>query len=222
MVRGAELVAGRWMREKPQSPEEIRDFYLHCSEYLFVVAYHNLMLDKWRNLLRLFKDEQGSRCLTFGGGIGSEAITLAASGNEVWYCDVPNSPVWKFAKWRAQNAKSPAPAGTGNNLPIHFSPDVPQDVKFDCVVAFNVFQILPGETLESSLRKIAASMKPAASLYCQNDFDGNLRAKPANVSQRSWDGRMAQHYNHTELWNSLFDELGLRKQSEQIYQKADQ
>jgi len=121
MVRGADMVASRWMRERPQTKEQIDDFYRHCSEYVYLVANHAMMLGTYRKLLRVFKHESGGQCLNFGGGVGAEALKLAMQGNEVWFCDVPDSPVWKFAKWRAEKAQAA----------IHFVADVPAEQPFD-------------------------------------------------------------------------------------------
>lgn len=198
MVRSTELIARRWREEDPGMPEHVRAFYENCSEYLYELALWNT---HWRyeQLLALFDGEGGGRCLSFGGGIGTEALRLAAQGNEVWYCDIPGSPVWKFAQWRARRW----------NVPIHFTADVPQAATFDCVVAFDVFEHLTEADLEVAIRNIAAALKPGGRLYCNNAFGfGESTTHPL-------------HYDHRQLWDRILSALPLRKVDEEMYVKRE-
>jgi len=71
------------------------------------------------------------------------------------------------------------------------------------------------------LPKIVAALKPDGRLYCQNDFAGAQRVDPEKLrSSLCWQGRVAQHHDHSELWQALTAELGLQKVTEQIYTKS--
>lgn len=181
---GAKLVAARWRALAPTSPEEIAQFYAHCSEYLYDLVFWHLG-DEYRSLLALLADERGGRCLSFGGGTGTEALYLAERGNEAWYLDVAGSPVWRFASWRAQR----------RGYRVRFVSEWPDGVEFDCVVAFNVFGSLTPRQLADVLPRIAASLKPGGRLYCNNDF----RPSPMHPYM----------FDNSELWASLTKALAL-------------
>jgi hypothetical protein len=180
-VRGRELTVVRWRRSDPQTPEEIGELHRHFWEYLYDLAYWN-MTEKYQGLLALLRGERGGACLSFGGGIGTEALQLAAQGNEVWYCDVPDSPVWKFAQWRAQR----------RGVPIHFAPEVPQTEMFDAIVAFEVLEMLPAAELDRVVRRIAAALKPGGRLYCNVTFTHPDGYPLPRGQQRLWDSLLAQ------------------------------
>ena len=69
MTMGVPLVARRWERENPQTPEQVRDFYQCCSEYLYDLAYWNLMNPSYQQLLGLISTRPHGTCLSFGGGL---------------------------------------------------------------------------------------------------------------------------------------------------------
>jgi len=192
---GTVLVAARWQALAPTSPEEVHDFYAHCSEYLYDLVFWHLG-DEYRSLLALLANERGGRCLTFGGGTGSEALYLAERGNETWYLDVPGSPVWCFARWRARR----------RGCPVHFVEQWPERVQFDCVVAFNVFGSLVPEELADTLPRLARSLRPGGRLYCNNDF----RPTPAHPYM----------FDNSRLWDSLTRSLSLARVHERLWLKG--
>ncbi len=192
MARGPKLVAARWSRENPQTDEAVREFYRHCLEYLYDLCWYNRTL-AYQQLLALLDAERGGTCLSFGGGIGTEALKLATQGNAVYYLDIPGSPVWRFAQWRAQMRK----------IPILFSGTVPDDIQFDCVVAFDVFEHLTTADLEAPVTRLIAALKPGGRLYVNNAF-GVSSSNP-------------MHQDHQQLWDSLVAGLPLGKVNEHLY-----
>jgi 2-polyprenyl-3-methyl-5-hydroxy-6-metoxy-1,4-benzoquinol methylase len=195
MARGRQMAAERWRQANPQTSQEVREFYQNCSEYLYSLANWNMMDPEFKRLLVLTDDERGGICLSFGGGIGSEVLKLAAQGNQVFYVDVSNSPVWKFAQWRALQ----------RNVTVNFSDDVPKGVQFDCITAWDVFEHLTEEQLAVILGKLSRALKPGGRLYCRNEFEISAP--------------YPMHYNHQALWDSLISQLPLIKVNESLYVK---
>ncbi|HXG41162.1 MAG TPA: class I SAM-dependent methyltransferase [Dehalococcoidia bacterium] len=193
---GTSLVAARWRALAPSSAEEVRAFYAHCSEYLYDLVFWHLG-DEYRSLLGLLAGEVGGRCLTFGGGTGSEALLLARQGNEVWYLDVPGSPVWRFAMWRAQRW----------GADVQFVERLPERLELDCVVAFNVFGSLMPHELAEVLPALAGSLRPGGRLYCNNDF----RPSPSHPYM----------FDNSDLWDSLTEELSLVKVHARLWTKGE-
>ncbi len=181
LARGHELVAARWRRENPQTPEQIYEFHRHCSEYVYDLARWH-MTPTYHGYLALLNDERDGTVLSFGGGIGTEALQLAAQGNEVWYCDIADSPVWKVAEWRARR----------RNIPIRFISDIPRGEQFDCVVAFDVFGSLAATELEALLPRLVAVLKSGGRLYCTNNFNNTPTSPFILPHERLWDRLVAR------------------------------
>ena len=188
-LQGSDLVRANWLRKKPETVEQLHNWNENLPEYLFSLVRWN-MHPSYLECLDMLQPERGGACLVFGGGIGSEALHLAQQGNEVWYCDLQGSPVWKFAEWRAARL----------HLPIHFTPEVSGEDRFDCIVAFNVFSVLAEEELEVILRRIVSALKPGGRLYCNHDF----------LQRESH----PQIYDHEKLWNELVAKLPVSKASD--------
>ena len=199
MAKGAQLVANRWRQENPQTSQKVYEFYQHCSEYLYDLAEWNMMNPLYRRLSFLLNGEQGGICLSFGGGIGSEALKLAAQGNRVFYIDVPDSPVWKFAQWRAHQ----------RHVSINFTAVVPKDVLFDCIVAFDVFEHLEKEELVKILGEMTFVLKPGGRLYCHNNFEVSTEDSAP----------YSMHRDHRQLWASLVSQLHLSRINDNLYMK---
>jgi SAM-dependent methyltransferase len=186
LSRGEEMVASSYTQANPRTAEEMRDWHRNCPEYLFDLVIWNID-PKYRSLLAMLRDESGGVCLSFGGGIGTEALRLAGQGNEVWYCDVPDSPVWHFAQWRAER----------RDLPIRFTAEVPDDTTFDCVVAFNVFSSMNESELPAIVERLVGAMRPGGRLYCSLDFV--TRDDHPNL------------HDHDRLWLDLVERLPLEE-----------
>lgn len=195
LAKGPKLTADRWTQENPQTHQEIRNFYQHCSEYLYELTQWN-MNPEYQRRLALLDNERNGTCLNFGGGIGSEMLKLAAQGNRVFYIDIPGSPVWKFAQWRAQQ----------RSIAVEFVEDIPENIRFDSAIAFDVFEHLQAEDLKIVLGKIAAALKPNGRLYCVNEFEAGSVDRP-------------MHYDNAELWDGLIKELLLTKVNKNLYVK---
>ncbi len=186
LSRGEEMVANSYTQANPRTAEEMREWHRNCPEYLFDLVIWNID-PKYRSLLAMLRDESGGVCLSFGGGIGTEALRLAGQGNEVWYCDVPDSPVWHFAQWRAER----------RDLPIRFTAEVPDDTTFDCVVAFNVFSSMNESELPAIVERLVGAMRPGGRLYCSLDFV--TRDDHPNL------------HDHDRLWLDLVERLPLEE-----------
>ena len=159
LSRGEEMVASSFTEANPGTAEEMREWHRNCPEFLFDLVIWNID-PKYRTLLDMLRDESEGVCLSFDGGIGTEALRLAEQGNNVWYCDVPDSPVWHFAQWRAER----------RGLPIRFTAEIPDDETFDCVVAINVFSSMNESELPAIVERLVAAMRPGGRLYCSLDF----------------------------------------------------
>ncbi len=186
LSQGEELVARSFAEASPKTAEEMREWNRKCPDFLFDLVIWNID-PKYRSLLAMLNDESGGVCLSFGGGIGTEALWLARQANETWYSDVPDSPVWHFAQWRADH----------RGLPIRSTAEIPEAETFDCVVAFNVFSSIKEPELTPTVERIVGAMRPGGRLYCSLDF----------VSRD--DHPYLQ--DHDQLWRSLVERLPLRE-----------
>jgi SAM-dependent methyltransferase len=184
LIAAENEVANSWNASGPHNAEEIREWTRTNSAILLDLVRWNVS-PEYRRLLEVFEAERDGVCLSFGGGIGTEALRLAEQGNETWYCDLPDSPVWRFARWRAER----------RDLPIRFSVEIPEDGTFDAVVAFNVFGSLAEEDLPVVLERICAALKPGGRLYCSHDF--NSRESHPYI------------HDHQALWDALCERLPL-------------
>lgn len=82
--------------------KHIDNFYQNNKIYLYdLTRFNGEKIYKKRLKAHNFK---GMKILDFGGGIGTASIHYAKD-NIVHYCDVKNSPVWKYAKWRFKKHK---------------------------------------------------------------------------------------------------------------------
>lgn len=196
LSRGEEMVASSFTEANPRTAEEMREWHRNCPEYLFDLVIWNID-PKYQTLLGMLRDESGGVCLSFGGGIGTEALRLAGQGNEVWYCDVPDSPVWHFAQWRAER----------HDLPIRFTAEIPDDETFDCVVAFNVFSSMNESELPAIVERLVGAMRPGGHLYCSLDFVP--RADHPYLQ------------DHDRLWRALVERLPLAEIDELRVPSAD-
>lgn len=183
--RGPGAVAESWSAHAPRTRAEIEEWHRRADAWLADLAWWNTQ-PMYSDLLGRLQPERDGVCLVFGGGIGGEAMRLSAQGNEVWFCDLPGTPMLEFAAWRAER----------HGFEWRFVSEVPEaEAIFDCATAFNVFGSLPAEALAQALSRIAGALKPGAKLYCNHD----------------WRERADHPYihDHETLWHRTVAELPL-------------
>jgi hypothetical protein len=183
--RGAERVAEHWSEHEPQTPEEIEEWHRGADAWLAGLVAWN-MQPGYLDLLDRLAPERGGVCLIFGGGIGGEAMPLSAAGNEIWFCELRDTPMWDFAAWRAEK----------HGYAWRFVSEVPkQEAVFDFIVAFNSLGSLPPGTLGETAVRMSRALKPGGTLYASHD----------------WDERPGHPYihDHTKLWERTVAELPL-------------
>jgi len=144
------------------------------------------MTGRYLQRLGLVSTEHNGVALAFGGGIGGEAVRLSEQGNEVWYCDLPGTSVWKFAEWRSRR----------HGYGWRFVTEVPdRPALFDCITSFNVFGSLTADGLVETLERMAIALKPGGRLYCAHDW----RERPEHP----------YIHDHTVFWDETIGRLPL-------------
>jgi 2-polyprenyl-3-methyl-5-hydroxy-6-metoxy-1,4-benzoquinol methylase len=107
IVHSTNLIADDWKKARPETPEEIHDWYEKTPYYIFDLAAYHLVSAGYARTIELIEDKLGGvsgPVLDFGGGDGDMTIRLAGLGLDVTYCDVPGRTM-KYAQWRFQRNK---------------------------------------------------------------------------------------------------------------------
>lgn len=154
MKKGSEPLKQEWLEWEKQGPmteDRIAKFYKQTTNYIYELGEWHLFVDNKREsdaqLVEDMKKKQPKNILDFGGGVGLMAIPLARAGFDVTLADLDGTSL-DFAKFRADRH--------GDKLKIWKSDvePMPPDAKYDVILALDVLEHLPKETLHQIVDKL--------------------------------------------------------------------
>lgn len=154
MKKGSEPLKDEWNaweKQGPMTEERITAFYKQTANYIYELAeWHLFVPNKRESDLALVAEMQQKRpknILDFGGGVGMMAFPLARAGFDVTLADLDGTSL-DFARFRAERH--------GDKLKFWKSDvePMPPDEKYDVILALDVLEHLPKETLHDIVDKL--------------------------------------------------------------------
>lgn len=154
MKKGSEPLKDEWNaweKQGPMTEERITAFYKQTGNYIYELGeWHLFVPDKRESDLALveeMKQKKPKNILDFGGGVGLAAFLLARAGFDVTLADLDGTSL-DFAKFRATRR--------GDKLKFWKSDvePMPPDKKYDVILALDVLEHLPKETLHEVVDKL--------------------------------------------------------------------
>lgn len=149
MKKGSEPLKDEWntwTQQGAMTEERIKAFYKQTTNYIYELGeWHLFVPNKRESDLALVEDMRKLKpknILDFGGGVGMMAIPLARAGMDVTLADLDGTSL-DFARFRAERH--------GDKLKIWKSDvePMPPDKKYDVILALDVLEHLPKETLHA-------------------------------------------------------------------------
>jgi 2-polyprenyl-3-methyl-5-hydroxy-6-metoxy-1,4-benzoquinol methylase len=140
-----------WEAQGPMTEERIKAFYKQTTNYIYELAeWHLYVPGKRQSDLALVAEMRALKpknILDFGGGVGLMAFLLARAGFDVTLADLDGTSL-DFARFRAQRH--------GDKLKFWKSDvePMPPDAKYDVILALDVLEHLPKETLHEVVDKL--------------------------------------------------------------------
>ena len=140
-----------WEAQGPMTEERITAFYKQTANYIYELGeWHLFVPNKRQSDLALVEEMRALRpknILDFGGGVGIMAILLARAGFDVTLADLDGTSL-DFARFRAERH--------GDRLKFWKSDvePMPPDEKYDVILALDVLEHLPKETLHQVVDKL--------------------------------------------------------------------
>lgn len=174
-----------WEEAKPETPEDIDEFYRQTDKYLYELIGWNFS-EVFNDRIRPLMYYHRKRILEIGAGIGSLCISLAMNGNEVTYCDI-NEQNYAFAKQRFADRL----------LPIRMAKELKGLRDYDIVVAIDFLEHIHPEALPRMMKDIAGCLRDGGFLYHRSNF-----------SQQ--EGLYPMHFDHSETLPKLAADNGLK------------
>jgi 2-polyprenyl-3-methyl-5-hydroxy-6-metoxy-1,4-benzoquinol methylase len=164
----ARELADRWNAVRPETADEITQFYRDADLYVWELLQwnHSEMrrpcAEALADLARRFPSTSGyRRVLDLGSGVGTDALFLAEAGYEVTLMDLDGPPL-RFARHRFAR----------RNLPARFLesrwPLPPLEGPYDVIVCFDVFEHLPDPL--AAAKQCVAALRPGGLLLQQATF----------------------------------------------------
>lgn len=170
-----EKVAEAWKKANPQTQEERDLFYATCPDYLYDLVMWNVS-PTFRNIIDSIPPVEGKTILDFGAGLGSTTLWMAGSkAKQVDYCDLPGV-LWDFAAWRCEKSNL--------SYCVNFISNPAFKNKYDMVVAIDVFEHLPEETLAYYLNQLYDALRPGGQIFCHVEYDKHGGAYPQHYEYR--------------------------------------
>ncbi len=154
MKQGSEPLKNEWNeweKKEPMTEARMAAFYKQTTNYIYELGEWHLFVPSKREsdiaLVDEMKTKKPKNILDFGGGVGMLAIPLARAGLDVTLADLDGTSL-DFAKFRADRH--------GDKLEIWKSDveDMPPDKKYDVILAMDVLEHLPKETLHAVVDKL--------------------------------------------------------------------
>lgn len=154
MKRGSEPLKEEWLaweKQGPMTEARMAEFYKGTTNYIYELGEWHLFVPGKREsdmqLVAEMQKKQPKNILDFGGGVGLMAFPLARAGFDVTIADLDGTSL-DFAKFRAER----------HDVKMKFwKSDVeamPPDGKYDVILALDVLEHLPKETLHAVVDKL--------------------------------------------------------------------
>ena len=181
---GVKENADAWNAMKPVTADEVENFYKTVDTYILDLAQFNLNPIFWTRNLKA--NRAVGKVIDFGGGIGTQAIAMWATGRKVTYVDLP-SKHRTFAEWRFEKRKADIKVVTSLlELPSG---------EYDAFVASDVIEHIHPERMPELAREIARVLKEGGQAICVNAF-GELDEVP-------------MHFDTQDIWEKALIAAGL-------------
>ena len=154
MKKGSEPLKdewNEWEKQGPMTEERIKAFYKQTANYIYELGEWHLFVPNKREsdlaLVEEMKKLAPKNILDFGGGVGLMAVLLSRAGFDVTLADLDGTSL-DFAKFRAQRH--------GDKLEFWKSDvePMPPDKKYDVILALDVLEHLPKDTLHEVVDKL--------------------------------------------------------------------
>lgn len=199
--KSAESITKAWQDANPQSPAACREFYGAADNgYLYDLFHWNIDLYNIK-LTRGLEGYRSEDALVIGGGLGTEAVTLARRDNTVDVYELPGI-LRHFLRFRF--ARSGYEAG---RIRLIEYPTL-QEAKLDdysLVVLIDVVEHVHPDELDSFLAVIDGVLRPGGVLYCHNNF----------TQQEIF----PMHFDHSERWAAWLTAVGLKQETSLTWRK---
>jgi len=184
-------VAYEWTTLHNPKTQQDRDlFYSTCKTYLLDLTMWNVS-PTYRQIIDMLPQVEDKTVLDFGAGLGSSSLWLAAmKAKRVDYYDL-SGVLQDFAKWRIEKLDQ--------NTFINFLPSLNgASDKYDLVVAIDVFEHIPKDTLDGILGQLWQSLKDKGQLFCHVEFDKH-------------DGVYPQHFEYGDEFQDMMRTIGFKQ-----------
>jgi 2-polyprenyl-3-methyl-5-hydroxy-6-metoxy-1,4-benzoquinol methylase len=154
MKQGSEPLKQEWLEwenKGPMTEDRITQFYKQTANYIYELGEWHLFVPNKREsdmaLVVEMKQKAPKNILDFGGGVGLMAFPLARAGFDVTLADLDGTSL-DFARFRA--------ARHGDKMKFWKSDvePMPPDKKYDVILALDVLEHLPKETLHQIVDKL--------------------------------------------------------------------
>ena len=171
-------VARAWKEAAPANSEAVKNFYRKTDSYVFdlVVDHcHERRRGPWEALIgRINRRGPNQNVLAYGDGIGSDSISLARSGHQVTYFDLPGITS-SFARFRFERENL-------NHLikVIEAESQIPADT-FDAAVCIEVLEHVtdpPGV-----MRALHTALKPGGIALITESFESIGEDFPSHLPE---------------------------------------
>ena len=196
--------------------EKVNEFYRNTDSYLFDLVQYNyensfylqLTEEISRFCTSLNMERAGLKIIDFGGGIGSQMISLSGlKDTELSYADIPGK-TFEYAKWRFKRRKMDI------EMIDATKEDFLEDKMYDVVITLDVIEHLVNP--EATVRYLMKHIKPNGYLVVVTSFIDN-------------NGEAGWHLNVDRYTDDAFynfiSTLGMEKINEiypKIFQKNDE
>jgi len=192
-VSGKQLLAREWNEKKPETPEEVENFYRATKNYIYDLAQFNLSPGYWWRIYPV-RQLAGKRVVDFGGGIGTLSLALAEANREVTYVELP-SEHRRFAEFRFKRHRA--------NIQVADSLDGLTNQ--DAIVAIDTLEHIYPSRIEATARKMCEALRDGGVILEVSDF--------------GYSDEHPMHYDTRSQWEKIFKDLGCIKISEGRYEK---
>lgn len=140
-----------WEAKGPMTEDRIAQFYKQTTNYIYELGEWHLFVPGKRDsdmaLVADMQKKQPKNILDFGGGVGLMAFPLARAGFDVTIADLDGTSL-EFAKFRAQRRGVKMKFWKSDVDPM------PPDAKYDVIMALDVLEHLPKQTLHDIVDKL--------------------------------------------------------------------
>jgi len=154
MKKGSEPLKDEWNdweKKGKMTEDRIKAFYKQTANYIYELGEWHLFVPNKREsdmaLVAEMKQKAPKNILDFGGGTGLIALPLARAGLDVTLADLDGTSL-DFAKFRADRRGTKIKIWKSDVEPM------PPDQKYDVIMAMDVLEHLPKETLHEIVDKL--------------------------------------------------------------------